>query len=218
MSISSQLVCLCWVLFMSMSKGVVNCRRCRRLPTEFQNRDINVDTTKSGEYLHLSFWLAKIRLLIRPTMKIWAIFLINFCVYISKVDDTERQHSSEFQLEKSILNHDQGKTRKPLQKQRRRQQHYNSQKRQKKRQLDGTRIRAHDFNAFEADYVDFGALIGQNGAFSWHANYSPDWDKKKTTVFSSSLSFLSASFMFRLQNIYCVFPFTPVNYMSFLVL
>lgn len=25
------------------------------------------------------------------------------------------------------------------------------------------------------DYVDFGALIGQNGAFSWHANYSVKW-------------------------------------------
>lgn len=33
---------------------------------------------------------------------------------------------------------------------------------------------AHDFNPFDMDYVDFGAVIGQNGAFSWHANYSPD--------------------------------------------
>lgn len=28
------------------------------------------------------------------------------------------------------------------------------------------------FDAFRDDYVDFGALIGQNGAFSWHVNYS----------------------------------------------
>lgn len=26
----------------------------------------------------------------------------------------------------------------------------------------------------ENDYVDFGAQIGQNGAFIWHANYSVD--------------------------------------------
>lgn len=29
-----------------------------------------------------------------------------------------------------------------------------------------------DFDALRDDYVDFGALIGQNGAFSWHVNYS----------------------------------------------
>lgn len=27
------------------------------------------------------------------------------------------------------------------------------------------------FDTFHDDYVDFGALIGKDGAFSWHANY-----------------------------------------------
>lgn len=92
-----------------------------------------------------------------------------FCIFI----EVANTNGAEFQSEKSISNHDQGKTtRKPSQrKQRHRRRHKNQRK--KKRQLD-SRIRAHNFNAFDADYVDFGALIGQDGAFSWHANYSPD--------------------------------------------
>lgn len=110
--------------------------------------------------------------------------------FIFEVVDGKERRSSELQLEKSILNHDQGETRKRSQKQRakegrqqkrqRRQRQQQQQQhrphktqRKKKRQLDN-RIRAHYFDAFEADYVDFGALIGQDGAFSWHANYSPD--------------------------------------------
>ncbi|XP_055298762.1 uncharacterized protein LOC129566658 [Sitodiplosis mosellana] len=92
------------------------------------------------------------------------------------VVDAKRRRSSELQLEKSIVSHDQGETRKQrTQKGRKRQRQRRPHKtqRKKKRQLDN-RIRAHHFDAFEADYVDFGALIGQNGAFSWHANYSPD--------------------------------------------
>lgn len=83
----------------------------------------------------------------------------------------QRQPSSKWQLEKSIVSHDQGETRKPSQK-----QHRHKTQPKKKRQLnnDNRRNHAHKFDAFEADYVDFGAVIGQNGAFSWHANYSPD--------------------------------------------
>lgn len=95
--------------------------------------------------------------------------------------DEKQRRSSKLQLEKSILSHDQDETRaqsKKRQRQeerrrRRQQQRPHKTQRKKKRQLDN-RIRAHHFDAFEADYVDFGALIGQDGAFSWHANYSPD--------------------------------------------
>lgn len=83
----------------------------------------------------------------------------------------QRRPSSKRQLEKSIVSHDQGETRNQLQK---RRQHKSEPK--KKRQLNNDKRQnfAHQFDAFEADYVDFGAVIGQNGAFSWHANYSPD--------------------------------------------
>ena len=92
--------------------------------------------------------------------------------------DAKRRRSSVLQLEKSILSRDQVETPKQRtqegrkQRQKRQRRPHKSQ-RKKKRQLDN-RIRAHNFDAFEADYVDFGALIGQDGAFSWHANYSPD--------------------------------------------
>lgn len=87
----------------------------------------------------------------------------------------------EYQLEKSITSHDQGETPKASHKNSRHRRHqrrrrHERQNEKKKRQLGNhTRQRqAHDFNPFESDYVDFGAVIGQNGAFSWHANYSPD--------------------------------------------
>lgn len=56
------------------------------------------------------------------------------------------------------------------QSERRSQRH---KKRTTQRKLDNVRnaFRS-DFDALRDDYVDFGALIGQNGAFSWHVNYS----------------------------------------------
>lgn len=90
--------------------------------------------------------------------------------------DSKREMSSEYQLEKSISSHGKDETRTRSQK--RQQSKQNKNQRKKKRQLDN-RIRAHNFDAFEADYVDFGAVIGQGGAFSWHANYSPEWDGRK---------------------------------------
>lgn len=78
------------------------------------------------------------------------------------------------QLKKSISSHEQDETRKRQQQRRRRhRRHKKNQRNKKKRQLDN-RKRTHYFDAFETDYVDFGGLIGQDGAFSWHANYSPD--------------------------------------------
>lgn len=93
-----------------------------------------------------------------------------------------RQKRMEYQLEKSITSHDQGETPSAAHKNsRQRRSHRRRHERQQKknRQL-GNHTRharqrqAHDFNPFETDYVDFGAVIGQNGAFSWHANYLPD--------------------------------------------
>lgn len=85
------------------------------------------------------------------------------------------QKRMEYQLEKSISSHDQGETPKASHKNSRRRRRRRHDRQKKKRQLGNhTRRQAHDFNPFESDYVDFGAVIGQNGAFSWHANYSPD--------------------------------------------
>lgn len=36
---------------------------------------------------------------------------------------------------------------------------------------DETRNKFYEVDAHGDDYVDFGALTGQNGAFSWHANF-----------------------------------------------
>lgn len=184
-------MCSCWVLFVHISKGV----NCRWLPTEISNRENDdIETGKSGEYLRicsigkwaphtfLSFF-SHISQFRNENVRIFLKFS-----FIFEVVDGKQHRSSELQLEKSILSHDQGEIQKPSQKQRtqegrmqkrRRQRRKHQQQRphkiqrKKKRQLDN-RIRAHYFDAFEADYVDFGALIGQNGAFSWHANYSPD--------------------------------------------
>lgn len=83
-----------------------------------------------------------------------------------------RRNNKEYQLEKSISSHDQGDSWHP-------KQHKNPKRitatKKKQRQFNnGARKSAHDFDVFGADYVDFGAVIGQNGAFSWHANYSPE--------------------------------------------
>lgn len=82
-----------------------------------------------------------------------------------------QQPNSARQLKKSIASHDQGETRNRFKK-----RHRHKNQRKKKRQLNNENRQnsAHQFDAFKADYVDFGAVIGQNGAFSWHANYSPD--------------------------------------------
>lgn len=84
-----------------------------------------------------------------------------------------RPKRMEYQLEKSIPSHDQGETPEASHKNRRRRRH---ERPKQKRQLGihTSRQQAHQFNPFETDYVDFGAVIGQNGAFSWHANYLPD--------------------------------------------
>lgn len=91
-----------------------------------------------------------------------------------------RPKRMEFQLEKSISSHDQGETPEASHKNSRHRRHHERRRRhdrqKKKRQLGShtSRQQAHQFNPFETDYVDFGAVIGQNGAFSWHANYLPD--------------------------------------------
>lgn len=36
---------------------------------------------------------------------------------------------------------------------------------------DETKNKFYEVDAHGDDYVDFGALTGQNGAFSWHANF-----------------------------------------------
>lgn len=36
---------------------------------------------------------------------------------------------------------------------------------------DETKTKFYEVDAHGDDYVDFGALSGQNGAFSWHANF-----------------------------------------------
>lgn len=84
-----------------------------------------------------------------------------------------RRNNHDDQLEKSITSHNQGETQTSKHRhQNRRPQQYQQQP--KKRPFNSHLQSAHDFNVFEQDYVDFGAVIGQNGAFSWHANYSPD--------------------------------------------
>lgn len=51
------------------------------------------------------------------------------------------------------------------------QKRFLEQKKPKRTHDVGARNKFYEVDAHGDDYVDFGALTGQNGAFSWHANF-----------------------------------------------
>lgn len=160
-----------------LSIHILSCVVCRSHSTGISVEDGNdsVDISKSGEYLYFQrFWIEALS----------TEFSFHFCICFEVHRLTAPQRNGqEHQLEKSISSHDQDETWNSIRK--RHYQHTNPQPtkkakmKRKQRQFDNIRQSAHDFNVFQLDYVDFGAVIGQNGAFSWHANYSPDWITSK---------------------------------------
>lgn len=51
------------------------------------------------------------------------------------------------------------------------EQQQQQQQRHQLRSEEEDKNRFHEVDALGDDYVDFGAITGQNGAFSWHANF-----------------------------------------------
>lgn len=49
---------------------------------------------------------------------------------------------------------------------------------------DESKNKFYEVDAHGDDYVDFGALTGQNGAFSWHANFPLEWNVTRGTSVS----------------------------------
>lgn len=70
---------------------------------------------------------------------------------------------------------------------------------------DETKTKFYEVDAHGDDYVDFGALSGQNGAFSWHANFPLEWKAHVNYLFlphSTSGSGCWMSSFFQSENCY----------------